>query len=441
MDGQRADSLTAQTTYTLYELTTHIKAEIAGSFPGTCWIIAEIAEAKCNQKGHCYLELVEKEDDRIIAQIKATIWAYEYRKLSHTFQAATGETLKAGMKILFSASVTFHEVYGLSLNIRDIDPSYTMGEMARKKKEVIERLKKEGIIDLNKGLCLPLVPQRVAVVSAPGAAGYGDFFNQLDNNPYGYRFVHILFPALMQGQDAERSIIAALEGIRKKRQLFDVVAIIRGGGSAVDLSCFDGYPLASHVVKFPLPVITGIGHEKDDTVVDLVAHTRMKTPTAVAEFLISGVRSFDERIMDLRNRVVAFSDRLLKEEKHRLHDLGQRLRFLPVRLTATVGNRLIVLEKGLSASLVRLKQKEEDRLHRLEQAVRLLDPQNVLRRGYSITRRRGKVIRDASSVRKGDVLETTLYNGNITSVAAGKKERGEHEQEQTDCLLPGFDRA
>jgi exodeoxyribonuclease VII large subunit len=441
MDRPLDDILTAHTTYTLYELNSLIKAEITDAFPAACWITAEIAEAKCNQRGHCYLDLVEKEDDRIIAQIKATIWAYEYRKLSHKFQAATGETLKAGMKILLLASVTFHEVYGLSLNIRDIDPSYTMGEMARRKKEVIERLRKEEIIDLNKGLSLPLVPQRVAVVSAPGAAGYGDFSNQLDRNPYGYRFIHILFPALMQGQNAEGSIIAALEGIRRKRQLFDVVVIIRGGGSAVDLSCFDGYPLASHVAKFQLPVITGIGHEKDDTVVDLVAHTRLKTPTAVAEFLLSGVRSFDERLMDLRNRVVTFSDRLMKEEKHRLHSLGQRLRFLPVRLTAAVGNRLLVIEKGFTTSVLRLTQKEEDRLHRIEQAVRLLDPENVLRRGYSITRHRGKVVKEASSVRKGDVLVTTLYNGSITSVAAGKKERGEHEQKQTDCLLPGFDRA
>ncbi len=439
MDELKDELIAAKKTYTLYELNNLIKAEIADAFPAAYWITAEIAEAKCNQRGHCYLDLVEKEDDRTIAQIKATIWAYEYRRLAYRFEAATGETLKRGMKILFLASVGFHEVYGLSLNVRDIDPTYTMGEMARRKREVIERLTREGIMDLNKRLSLPLVPQRVAVVSSPTAAGYGDFANQLDNNPYGYSFVRLLFPALMQGQVAENSIISALEEIRRKRRLFDVAVIIRGGGSVVDLNCFDGYPLASHIAKFPLPVITGIGHEKDDTVVDLVAHTRMKTPTAVAEFLISGVRGFDERIMELRNRLVTFSEQMLKDETHRLHSLGQRLRFLPVRLRAAVENRLLVLESGLSASVWRLMQKEENRLHRIEQAVRLLDPQNVLKRGYSITRRKGKVLRDASSVRRGDVLETTLHSGSITSVVARKGDNAEDEQKQTDNLLPGFD--
>ncbi len=434
------DEITApRTAYTLYELNSVIKAEIADSFPGTCWVTAEIADAKYNQRGHCYLDLVEKEDDRTIAQIKATIWAYEYRKLAYKFEAATGETLKAGMKILLLASVGFHEVYGLSLNIRDIDPTYTMGDMARRKREVIERLRKEEIIDLNKRLSLPLVPQRIAVLSSPTAAGYGDFSDQLDNNPQGYRFIHILFPALMQGQGAEKSIISALDGIREKRHLFDVVVVIRGGGSVVDLNCFDGYPLASHIAKFPLPVITGIGHEKDDTVVDLTAHTRMKTPTAVAEFLISGVRSFDERIMEIRNRIATFPDRLLKDEQHRLHSLGQKLRFLPLRLTAAVENRLPVLEGGLTAAVSRLMRKEEERLQRIEQAVRLLDPANVLKRGYSISRHKGKVLKNASSVRKGDVVETTLYNGSITSVVAQKRETGEHGQRQTDYLLPGFD--
>ncbi len=439
MDELKDDIIAAKTTYTLYELNNLIKAEIGYAFPSTYWITAEIADAKCNRSGHCYLDLVEKKDDRTIAQMKATIWAYEYRKLAYKFESATGETLKPGMEILFLVSVSFHEVYGLSLGVRDVDPAYTMGEMALRKREVIERLMKEEIIDLNKRHPLPLVPQRVAVVSSPAAAGYGDFAGQLDGNSYGYRFVHILFPALMQGQVAEKSIIAALEGIRKKRRLFDAVVVIRGGGSAVDLNCFDSYPLASHIATFPLPVITGIGHEKDDTVVDLVAHTRMKTPTAVAEFLISGVRGFDERIMGLRDRLATLSDRLLKDEKHRLLSLGQRLRFLPVRLTASVENRLLVLEKGLTASVSRLMRKEEDRLHRIGQAVRLLDPQNVLRRGYSVTRHKGSILKEASSVGNGDVVETTLYNGSIRSVVARKRETVKDEQEQTDHLLPGFD--
>ena len=243
------------------------------------------------------LELVEKDDNKVIAQVKANIWAYEYRKLSLKFQAATNESLRPGMKVLLLVAVTFHEVYGLSLNVRDIDPAYTMGEMALKKRKVIERLTKEGLVKLNKSLSLPVVPQRIAVISSPTAAGYGDFFGQLDNNPYGYKFVHTLFPALMQGSGAEQSIISALRKVSQKIDLFDVLVIIRGGGSVIDLNCFDSYDLASEVARSPLPVITGIGHEKDDTVVDITAHTKMKTPTAVAEFLISGLRSFEENII------------------------------------------------------------------------------------------------------------------------------------------------
>jgi exodeoxyribonuclease VII large subunit len=438
MDELKDDILAAKTTYTLYEFNNLIKAEIGYAFPATYWVTAEIADSKCNQRGHCYLELVEKDDSRTIAQMKATIWAYEYRKIAQRFETATGEKLRPGMKILLLTSVTFHEVYGLSLNVRDIDPAYTMGEMARKKREVIERLKKEQIIALNKDLPLPLVPQRIAVISSPTAAGYGDFFNQLDNNPYGYKFIHILFPAVMQGQEAEMSVISALDDIMRKRDLFDVVAIIRGGGSVIDLNCFDGYQLASRVCKFPLPVITGIGHEKDDTVVDLVAHTRMKTPTAVAEFLVSGVRGFEERIMDVQNRIVTFAGGLLKDENHWLQSLGQRLQYIPVKLSAAESG-LKVLEKGLLSGISQTMQKEEDRLWRTEQAIKHLDPQNVLRRGYSITRHKGKVVKDASSVGKGDVIETKVYNGSITSVVAQKGEARNNEQKQTDYLLPGFD--
>ena len=285
-----------RTTYSLYELNNIIKSAIGYALPDTYWVVAEIADIKLNQKGHCYLELVEKEDSKIIAQVKANIWAYEYRKLSLKFQAVTNESLRPGMKVLLLVAVTFHEVYGLSLNVKDIDPSYTMGEMALKKREVIERLTKEGLMELNKSLSLPIVPQRIAVISSPTAAGYGDFFDHLDNNPYGYKFIHILFPALMQGAEAEQSIISALRKVRQKRDLFDVLVIIRGGGSVIDLNCFDSYNLASQVAQLPLPVITGIGHEKDDTVVDMTAHTKMKTPTAVAEFLISGLRSFEENV-------------------------------------------------------------------------------------------------------------------------------------------------
>ncbi len=425
--------------YSLYELNNLIKSAISRSFPDTCWVTAEIADSKCNQKGHCYLELVEKEDEKTIAQMKATIWAYEYRRLSHKFEKTTNESLKPGMKVLLLASVTFHEVYGLSLTIRDIDPSYTLGEMARKKKEVIERLKKEGVIDMNKKLSLPPVPQRIAVISSPTAAGYGDFFNQLDKNLYGYSFVHVLFPALMQGHDAEGSIIASLDEVKKKSRHFDVVAIVRGGGSAVDLNCFDSYPIASQIARFPLPVITGIGHERDDTVVDIVAHTKLKTPTAVAEFLISGMRSFEETVIDFEKRTATYAERFLKDEKYRLNAVTQRLSFVPLRIVSSHLNKILILHRDLRGHVKQLIRKEDNRFSIMEQAVRHLDPANILGRGYSITRHRGKAIKDTSSLRKWAVIETVLHKGSVTSIVQDRKEVKESGQKQADNVLPGFD--
>jgi exodeoxyribonuclease VII large subunit len=431
-----------RTTYSLYELNNIIKSAIGYALPDTYWVVTEIADVKLNQKGHCYLELVEKEDSKIIAQVKANIWAYEYRKLSLKFQAVTNESLKPGMKILLSAAVTFHEVYGLSLNVKDIDPSYTMGEMALKKREVIERLTKEGLIELNKSLSLPIVPQRIAVISSPTAAGYGDFFDHLDNNPYGYKFIHILFPALMQGAEAEQSIISALRKVRQKRDLFDVLVIIRGGGSVIDLNCFDSYNLASQVAQLPLPVITGIGHEKDDTVVDMTAHTKMKTPTAVAEFLISGLRSFEENVTEIQDRIVKYTERLIKDKRYTLGALTQKLNFISIQLTASLNSTIDGIEKDLRGNIRQCMQKTAAGLDNFEKVIRLLDPVNVLRRGYSITQHKGKILKDASHLRKGDIIDTMLFKGMMkSSVIRKTKEAEEREQEQAVDLFSGIDRA
>ncbi|MGO9613508.1 MAG: exodeoxyribonuclease VII large subunit [Dissulfurispiraceae bacterium] len=417
----------SKSTYSLYELNTIIKSVISDAFAGTFWVIAEIAECRCNQRGHCYLELVEKEADKTIAQIRATIWAYDYRRLSHNFQMATSESLKQGMKILLLAGITFHEVYGLSLNIRDIDPTYTMGEMARRKAEVIERLKEEGLMDLNKGCSLPLVPQRIAVISSPTAAGYGDFFDQLDKNLYGYIFDHVLFPALMQGQEAEESIISALTTIGEQKHRFDVVVLVRGGGSVLDLNCFDGYAIASHIARCPLPVITGIGHEKDASVADMVAHTRMKTPTAVAEFLISGIRSFEERIIEIHNLLKLYAERLFKDQKYKLNAVTQRLAFLPSRMASTMSNKLLIFEGDIKGFARQFIQKEDNTLNKMEQAVRLLNPATIIKRGYSITRCEGRVLKNVTRLRKGAILDTRLCNGSVTSVIDHTKEGNNSE--------------
>lgn len=424
-------------TYSLSELNAAVRETLELTFPDAVWVIAEIAEARSNPKGHCYLELVEKRDNTIIAQIKATIWSYTYRTISPRFEMATGERLRAGMQVLLSVNVTFHEVYGLSLNIRDIDPTYSLGEMARRKKETIERLKKEGLTDLNKSLPLPLVPQRIAVISSATAAGYGDFINHLINNPGGYRIYHDLFQSTLQGQEAEASILAALSCIRKKIAGFDAVVIIRGGGSQLDLSCFDSYSLAAAVAGFPLPVITGIGHERDDTVIDIVAHTKMKTPTAVAEFLLSGMRDFEDRVVSAQRRLTELAGGMLRDEGHRLKILAQHISHLLTkrfheehkRLNAVThglkqgtgsvvtmnSNRLSLdmtkLASGVKASL----RTEQGRLKQLEQAVRLLDPVNVLKRGYSITYHRNRAAKDTEEISKGDIIMTRLYNGTIKS--------------------------
>ncbi len=430
-----------KTAFSLFELNNIIKDAISYALPDTYWVVAEIADTKLNQKGHCYLELVEKDDNKVIAQVKANIWAYEYRKLSLKFQAATNESLRPGMKVLLLVAVIFHEVYGLSLNVRDIDPAYTMGEMALKKREVIDRLTKEGLIGLNKSLSLPIVPQRIAVISSPTAAGYGDFFSQLDNNPYGYRFTHTLFPALMQGPGAEQSIISALKKISQKIDLFDVLVIIRGGGSVVDLSCFDSYSLASQIAKSPLPVISGIGHEKDDTVADIAAHTKMKTPTAVAEFLISGLRSFEENIIEIQNRLIKHAGIYISDEKFTLTLLTRRLNFISVQLTVSIHSKIEGLGKDLRIHARQVIQNEGSRLDNLEKIIVVLDPANVLRRGYSITHHKGKLLKDASLLRKGDFIDTTLFDGVIRSIVETAKEAKEREQEQANDLFSGIDRA
>jgi exodeoxyribonuclease VII large subunit len=432
-----SETTPAQQAITLSELNNRIKAVLYRSFPDTYWVIAEIAEAKCDQKGHCYLGLVEKTEDTTVAKARGNIWSYEYRKLIGKFEEATGESLKPGMKMLFLAAINFHEIYGLSLTIKDIDPSYTLGEMARKKREVIERLKKEGIIDLNKKLPLPLVPQEIAVISSPTAAGYGDFVNHLKHNLYGYRFAHQLFSALMQGQEAEQSIINALTEIKEKTDMFDIAVIIRGGGSQIDLSCFDGYSLASEVARFPLPVLTGIGHERDDTVTDIVAHTKCKNPTDVAQFIISGVRSFEERITEMQRRLVRNAEKLLKDKIQSLVSIIDSFKHLvgyalsESRNKIAIGkqklisalksyadkkmNSLLSYEKDLGFHIRQILYRENGRLEKAEQAVRLIDPVNVLKRGYSITYLWGKSLRNIEAVEKGDVLTTKLNKGLITS--------------------------
>jgi exodeoxyribonuclease VII large subunit len=423
--------------FTLSELNTSIKEALGLAFPESVWVVAEISEIRCNSKGHCYLELVEREEEETIAQIRANIWAYTFRGIASKFEKATGESLKQGMKVLLQVNVTFHEVYGLSLNVRDIDPTYSLGEMVRKKREIIDRLTKEGLLQLNKQIPLPLVPQKIAVISSVTAAGYGDFINHIVDNPYGYKIFHTLYHSAMQGQEAEASIISALRKIRGHKDLFDAVVIVRGGGSQIDLSCFDTYGLAVEVAQFPLPVITGIGHERDDTVADLVAHTKLKTPTAVAEFLLSGMSSFEERLSNAQRTLAHLIDESMKEETHRFQYLVQHFRHivrdrfsgemsrieivfhkLIHQTTQSINSHNSSLKLDMSrivGGLYKLFQQKENRIKHCGQALRLLDPVNVLKRGYSITYFKEKAVKDIATLQEGDIIRTRVYKGMVKS--------------------------
>jgi exodeoxyribonuclease VII large subunit len=444
---------------TLLELNGLIRLSISHALPDLYWVVAEIADLRCNQKHHCYLELVERDGETVKAQGRATVWAGTFGPLSEKFEKATGERLRRGMQVLLCAAVNFHEVYGLSLNVRDIDPTYSLGEMARKKREAIERLTRERIMDRNKMLPFPLVPQRVAIISSPTAAGWEDFLDHLIHNPQRYRFFTALFPALMQGEEAVSSIAGALRAIREKHTKYDVVAIVRGGGSQVDLSCFDSYELAAAVALFPLPVICGIGHERDESVLDMVAHRRMKTPTAVAEFLIGRVMSFDRKLADIEERLARCAERTVRDRTSELESLSKRLslaarhtlatarhalrphvyrlqhvardalfmhrrkvdraavslRYYPDRLLEKGRDGLGALQKDLVSRVLQSLAREAERLERTAQAVRLMDPRHVLKRGFSITYASGKALTDAGRVGKGQVISTQLYRGQIVS--------------------------
>ena len=305
--------------FSLLELNQQIKDILDDTFASLIWVKAEISEITVNRTGHCYLELVDihPSSKEVLARARATIWSYSFRMLKPYFETTTGQAFSQGIKILVSAKVEFHPVYGMSLNIRDIDPSYTMGDMARKRREIILQLQEDGVFDMNRELELPLVPQRVAIISSPTAAGLQDFMNQLKNNPRNIHFYTKLFPAVMQGNETADSVIHALEQVYDQYEdFFDVVVLIRGGGAQLDLASFDNYELAYHVAQFPIPIITGIGHDKDETVIDLVAHTKMKTPTAVAEFLINGAESFELLLLEMEGRFVDLvQDHLQQEQK------------------------------------------------------------------------------------------------------------------------------
>lgn len=401
----------------LTELLGLVRDKIYEALPDAFWVIAEIAEMKVQTAGHCYLELTGSDTPggRVTGRARATIWASKYRSLSTFFNASTGIPLRAGITILFRATVEYHELYGLSLNISDIDPSYTAGDMALRREAVIRRLTAEGVISMNAGLHLVPYPRNIAVVSSSKAAGYQDFINHLMANPYGYIFKTTLFEAVMQGEETEASVTGALDMVAGEAGKYDAVAIIRGGGSTTDLSWFDSYAIAFHVTQFPLPVITGIGHEKDQSVTDLAAWKALRTPTAVAGFLV-------ERTLECENRIIGMAGELASAVTEALEAAGEQISSLQNRITSTA--RLIVRVNsdrlGYHAETLRrssgiVLQKAADITGRLEGSLRHLDPAAVLKRGYTLTSRNGLIIRSAGNLEPGDIITTHFEKDTATS--------------------------
>lgn len=425
------------TALSLYELNGLVRHTLQLTLDARYWVCAEINEIRANR--HCYMELVQKDYNgtTIIAKAKAQIWANRWVMLSAMFENTTGVRLEAGMQVLAEVEVNFHELFGYSLNIIDIDPTYTMGDIARHRKEVLQQLTLEGVIDMNKELPLPRLMQRIAVISSATAAGYGDFCNQLHGNKKGLAFTTELFQANMQGQNAETSIIEALNKIAAQAEQWDVVVITRGGGATSDLNCFDSLALAENVAQFPLPVITGIGHERDDTIIDMVSHTKMKTPTAAAEFILHHqemeLNTIEQLYSDILNNAATC---LIKEQNH----LNMIINKMPLicsnftsraelQLTRLLNTAVTLSTQRLTDEMLRIGSlahkfsiitptiinKEKSRIEVANVIINSANPQRILNMGFSITRINGKAIRCNNEVKSGDVITTTLSDGTMTS--------------------------
>ncbi|WP_176723383.1 exodeoxyribonuclease VII large subunit [Roseivirga misakiensis] len=398
----------------LFELTNLIKQTLETNLAPSYWVIAEISELRLNQKGHCYLELVEKEGNFIQAKLRANIWSYTYRTISEQFINATSTELKSGLKVLLNVSVNFHEVYGMSVTVNNIDPNYTIGERSRLREETLNKLKEAGLIDKNKNQILPIVPQTVAIISSETAAGFGDFMNQIKENTKGYDFDTTLFHATMQGNESVLSIRRALKEIFESDKDFDVVVIIRGGGAKTDLDSFDSFDLAKAIALFPLPVLSGIGHERDTTVLDFVAHTSLKTPTAVAEFLISGMSRFHDQLLEFAYRIEKVFEERLNLEQQNLQEIAHRIDSRAIQILTNNEHFLKDKSTSLKYTIDRFFENNLTRLTNLQKQVELNDPEFVLKRGYSLTLKDGKVLRN-QAVKVGDELETRTVDKNIKS--------------------------
>ena len=410
-------------TYTLYELNSLVRQVIEQTLDDEYWVEAELAECRLS-RGHCYMELIQKDErgNTPIARAQAKCWQNTWAMLGPYFEKTTGQPLHAGIKTRLKVYPQFHETYGFSWIVTDIDPTYTLGDMAKRRQEIIQKLKEEGIFDLQKEFSLQPFCQNIAVISSQTAAGYGDFVNQLTDSPYEFRTR--LYPATMQGEQVEQSIIEALnriysdiyENSDSSESPFDCVVIIRGGGATADLSGFDTLALAENVAQFPLPIITGIGHDRDESILDMVSFQRVKTPTAAAQFLISHLDTTMQRIDSCQERMVRFATAKMETEHLRLARLTERIPSLFSLVKMRHETRLDNLWTRMQSAATMTIEKQRHQLQMLQQRAQALDPTLLLKRGYSITLHKGRVIRNAADIKPGTEIETRLEQGTIISI-------------------------
>ena len=401
---------------TLFELNHLVRDVLECEMPDEYWVEAELSE--CHEsKGHCYMELIQKDERNAtpIAKADAKCWASKWMLIRPYFERTTGERLRAGMKVLLKVYPQFHEAFGFSWIVTDIDPTYTLGDMARKRQEIIRQLKEEGVFDLQRELELPLFCQHIAVISSESAAGYGDFCHQLSDNPYGFQFQTQLFPAIMQGEGVSQSIISALENIYNG-QCFDCVVIIRGGGATSDMSGFDTLSLAENVANFPLPIITGIGHDRDESILDMVSHTRVKTPTAAAAFLVDHLKGVLDTIEGAQSLITHYARQKLSTLQSQLATIQEILPKLFLAVKIRQDARIENLEARFPLLAERRLTAERHRLQLTEEKLKALDPQLLLKRGYSITLHNGKAVHNPLALKAGDEIETRLEKGTIKSI-------------------------
>ncbi|SHM74919.1 Exodeoxyribonuclease VII large subunit [Xylanibacter ruminicola] len=400
---------------TLFELNRLVREAIEDALPMEYWVEAELSECR-ESRGHCYMELIQKDEQTAtpIAKASAKCWANKWLTIRPYFERTTGQQLHAGMKVLLQVYPQFHEAYGFSWIVTDIDPTYTLGDMARKRQEIIQKLKAEGVFDLQKELQLPVFCQRIAVISSQTAAGYGDFCNQLADNPYGFKFETQLFPAIMQGEGVEQSIISALEQIYDMP--FDCVVIIRGGGATSDMSGFDTLALAENVANFPIPIIIGIGHERDESILDMISHTRVKTPTAAAALLIDHLKGVLETIEGAQSMITHYVQQKLSIANSQLSIISEAIPRLFSIVKTRQEAKIDALYTRLPMLIERRLTSESHRLQLMDEKLKALDPTLLLARGYSITMHNGRAVKDASQLPPGAEIETRLAKGTIHSV-------------------------